>query len=86
MSINVNVFLELVGLVSFTDRVRCSDRNLALSMSYCAFWPHRNQQILTEWQIGAVSFNPWVIYVCSDVSMNMNESAVNMHMEFTILY
>jgi hypothetical protein len=29
MSINVNVFLELVGLVTFyTDRVQCRDRNL----------------------------------------------------------
>jgi hypothetical protein len=62
-----NVFLELVGLVSFTDRVRCSDRNFSISMSYMRF-PRRNQQILTEWQIGAsVSFNPWVIYECSDV-------------------
>jgi hypothetical protein len=26
VNLNVNVFLELVGLVSFTDRVRCSDR------------------------------------------------------------
>jgi hypothetical protein len=37
-SINVNVFWEIVGLVPFTDRrVRCWDRNLAVSISYLAF-------------------------------------------------
>jgi hypothetical protein len=80
LSVNVYVFLELVGLVSFTDRVRCSDSNLAISMSYLMRFPRRNQPILTEWQIGAsVSFNPWVFMYAVTSSINMNESAVNMH-------
>jgi hypothetical protein len=84
MSINLNVFLELVGLVSFTDSSVLS-RNLVISMSYYVFSTPKSA-ILTEWQIGAsVSFNPWVIYAMTS-SMDMNESAVNMHMEFTILY
>jgi hypothetical protein len=36
---DMNVFLELV---SFTDRVRCSDRNFAISMSYYAFSPPKS--------------------------------------------
>jgi hypothetical protein len=42
-------------------------------------FPRRNQQILTEWQIGAsVSFISWVIYVCSDV-INEHERVCREH-------
>jgi hypothetical protein len=56
MSINVNVFLELVGLVSFTDRVQCSDRNLAISMSYYAFSTPKsaNPDWMANWRISIV--------------------------------
>jgi hypothetical protein len=47
MSIGVNVFLELVGLVTFTDRVRCQDGNLSVSMSYLSFF----MPILAKWHI-----------------------------------
>jgi hypothetical protein len=62
MSINVNVFLELVGLVSFTDRVRCWDRNLAISMSYNAFSTPKsaNPDRMANWRIIlAVSCMQW---------------------------
>jgi hypothetical protein len=56
MSINVNVFLELVGLVSFTDRVQCSDRNWAISMSYYAFSMPKsaNPDWMANWHISIV--------------------------------
>jgi hypothetical protein len=56
MSINVNVLLELVGLVSFTDRVRCSDWNLAISMSYYAFSTPKsaNPDWMENWCISIV--------------------------------
>jgi hypothetical protein len=56
ISINVNVSLELVGLVGFTDRVRCSDRNFAISMKYYAFSTSKlaNPDWMANWRISII--------------------------------
>jgi hypothetical protein len=79
MSISVNVFLELVGLVSITDREFGAQIEIWPFRWVIMRFPRRNQQILTEWQIGeSASFNPWVIYVCSDV-INEHERVCREH-------
>jgi hypothetical protein len=85
MSINVNVFLELVGLVFFTHRVRCSDRNLAISMSYyaCSTPKSANPDWMANWRISIVQslrYLCWfdLIYVCSDV-INEHERVCREH-------
>jgi hypothetical protein len=81
-----HVFLELVGLVPFTDRVRCWDRNLAVSMSYLkAFSTPKsaNPDWMAHYRIisNALGY-PWVIYVCSDV-INEHEHAYGPHVRLT---
>jgi hypothetical protein len=67
MSINVNVFLELVALVTF-DRVRCRDGNLAVSMSYLSvFTP-----ILAEWHIVS-SYTRCFGFTCANQSRTSGE-------------
>jgi hypothetical protein len=68
MSINVNVFLELVGLVPFTLQTEFgAEIEIWLFRWVIKRFPRRNRQILTEWHIIASSAMLWVIYVCSDV-------------------
>jgi hypothetical protein len=70
MSINENVLLELVGLVTFTDRVRCWIGNFAVSICYLSvFTP-----ILAQWHI--VSSYRCFRFMCavtSSITMNAVE-------------
>jgi hypothetical protein len=67
-SINVNVFLELVGLVSFTDRVLCWGRVIV-----------RFHEIGKSWPNGKLAHHSGGIVYAMTSSMTMNESALNMH-------
>jgi hypothetical protein len=78
-SINVNVFLELVGLVTFTGRVRCWDGNLAVWISYlCVFSPILAERLIVSSCTRIFSHHSdtlvlWV-YVCSDLECRWSVS------------
>jgi hypothetical protein len=78
MSINVNVFLELVCAFYRPSSVLHEIEILPFRWVIKRF-PCWNRQILTEWHIIASSAMLWVIYVCSDV-LNEHELVCREHL------